>query len=1171
MSALVCGACGTPAVPGARFCFNCGAPLERAPELGEASAERRWVTVLFGDLSDFTAWAEDLDPERVGVVTDRLLAELARAVADVGGHVDKLTGDGIMAVFGAPTAHEDDPERAVRAAAQMQTAVRRLVEEESGGGRRLGLRVGLNTGEVLAGVQAHMSYTVVGDTVNTASRLADAASVGGVYAGRDTALATMPIASWRALAPLRLKGKREPVQAYELVGLRPPGSVRLGLGEEAPFVGREAELGLLVGRLTSVRERGVPGSVVVTGDAGVGKTRLAAELSRLAAELPRARVLWGRCTPYGAGRTLAPMAEWVRTACGVQEGESAEEAVERVRRTVARLEHPTHRQSVPANVADRLLGLLGLAARTPPAPRESAAPGAGSEPGDPVLDAVLALLQGLAAGGPLVLVLDDLQWAAPEMVTALAYVTGRLSGPVMVVCVGRSDVVSGEGLDPDWWRGLPAPELLPLAPLDEPAADRLLRAYLGGAELDAAARHLLLERSQGNPFFLAEVLHLLVDRGLLRREDDGWHLEGELPSEVLPAGVQAVLAARFDGLDATSKAVLRGAAVVGVRFSAAALLAIDPRPVGEVQAALETLVARGILASTGEDSASGPQFAFIHALARDVVYAAIPKAERARQHAAVAEWAEADLPGSRADVDSFVAAQAERAVALAVEMRLAPGDFAWRARALGFAALCRLGQVALSRDDDERAEVALNRALELVDGGVGESARLFALTARADARTAMRRFDEAEHDLAEPLRSADLGIRAGALVVLGEIRRLRGEEEPARQALVQALAMASDAGVDRITGEALRQLGMLDYFAGRLRQAEQRMRQALELSERVGDEHGVGWALQHLAWSATTRGDWDVAEQALGRAATVFGALDDEGGLSWCAGTEAFIRLLQGRFVEARTLAQGLMTVGEEMGEHWGVAACRTIDAYAAAELGDVAAARAEAARAHDDFVTLVDTWGQAMALIAEGVAARNAGKADRALEILQDAVTCSVEAKHPTTEALALSSLGYCHLDRGDPLEAAHAARAALETLGALDLEERALVGPKVLLAMALRQQGRAEEALPLLEEAARSTEEPSLIFPRRQALAHYAGALLELGRAADALATTNRALAVPAEDVRSRVVALRVLANCYQASGDLPAARYAVRQALALARSTEMEAEVPATERSAANLSVA
>src|SRR4051812_16043769 len=504
---LTCPVCGTPPVPGARFCHNCGAVLDAAG-VSDPTAERRIVTVLFGDLSDFTAWAEDLDPERVGVVTDRVLAALSRATVDMGGRVDKLTGDGIMAVFGAPTAHEDDAERAVRAAARMQTDVRRLMEEESGGGRRMGLRVGLNTGEVLAGVQAHLTYTVVGDTVNTASRLSDAAGVGAVFAGRETALATMSLASWRALPPLRLKGKREPVPAYELVGLRPPGAARLGLGDEAPFIGRDAEFGRLVGKLLDVVESGHPASIVVAGEAGVGKTRLGIELSRFATELPAARVLWGRCTPYGEGRDLAPVAEWVRTAAGIVDTDNPAMAEAKVRRTVARLSRSATDRPLPTSVADRLLALLGLLQSPPLAPRDTVAPGVVGVPRDPMVDAAGALLDALAVEGPLVLVVDDTQWAAPALLAAFGHLAAQLHGPVLHVSLGRSDLIGHE-----WWDRLPEPELLPLAPLDDTASERLLRAYLGGADLDDTAREVLLGRAQGNPFFLSELLHLLVDRG----------------------------------------------------------------------------------------------------------------------------------------------------------------------------------------------------------------------------------------------------------------------------------------------------------------------------------------------------------------------------------------------------------------------------------------------------------------------------------------------------------------------------------------------------------------------------------------------------------------------------------------------------------------------------------
>ncbi|MCW2680755.1 MAG: adenylate/guanylate cyclase, partial [Frankiales bacterium] len=645
---MTCPVCGTPTVPGARFCFACGAALPEGSG-SDGEAERRLVTVLFGDLSEFTSWSEDLDPERVGVVTDRVLATLAQAVTDFGGHVDKLTGDGLMAVFGAPTAHEDDAERAVRAAARMQTAVRRVVEEESGGGRRLGLRVGLNTGIVLAGIQAHLSYTVVGDTVNTASRLSDAAGVGAVFAGRDTALATMSIASWRSLPPLRLKGKREPVPAYELDGLRPASASRLGLGDEATMIGRDAELGLLMGRVLEVSDRDQPRSVLVTGDAGIGKTRLAQELSRFAGELPGARVLWGRCAPYGEGRDLTSVAEMVRTACGIGEADDAATARERVARTVARLEHPAYSGVVPRAMAERLRALLGLEPDAGGAPREAATPGV-PVGGDQVRQAVAALFTALAADGPLVLVTDDLHWATPVMLSGLLDVVAQTRGRVLLLGVGRPDMLelttaggrSSEGGGAAWWHGLPEVEVLPLLPLEESATERLLRAYLGtpSSEVDTSVRTALLSRAQGNPFFLAELLHLLVDRGALVRLEDRWVVTGELPDGVLPAGVRAVLAARIDGLDGKAKGVLRDAAVLGLRVTVEGLVAVgkasghgDP---AVVRSAVDVLVERRLLEADSDEGS----YRFGHTLVRDVAYAGLAKADRARRHAAAALFAQ---------------------------------------------------------------------------------------------------------------------------------------------------------------------------------------------------------------------------------------------------------------------------------------------------------------------------------------------------------------------------------------------------------------------------------------------------------------------------------------------------------------------------------------------------
>jgi class 3 adenylate cyclase/tetratricopeptide (TPR) repeat protein len=1134
--------------------------LEHSEQAGDPAAERRVVTVLFGDLSDFTAWSEDLDPERVGAVTDEVLGALTKAVTDFGGTIDKLTGDGVMAVFGAPAAHEDDTERAVRAAAQMQAEVRRLMAEESGGGRRMGLRVGLNTGEVLAGVQAALSYTVVGDTVNTASRLADAASVGSVYAGRATALSTMSIASWRALSPLRLKGKRERVPAYELVGLRPSGAARLDLGEEAPFIGRDAEFGRLVGRMLDVVDRGKPASVVVTGEAGVGKTRLAVELAHFAGELPHVRVLWGRCPPYGESRDLAAFADWVRTAVGITDSDDVEASISRVKRTVTRLAHPALRRPLNTSTADRLLALLGLVEWAPVGPRDTATPGGGETVIDPLAEAVIDLVNALGSEGPLLLVVDDAQWGTPSLLAALGRLAIEFHGPALFVTVGRSDLMAA-----DWWDQMPDLEVLPVVPLDEPASERLLRAYLGGAELDHETRELLLDRAQGNPFFLAEMLHLLVDRGLLRRDGDGWRLTGELPRGVLPAGVRAVLAARIDSLAPAARALLRDASVIGERFTAEMLRSLEPA-MGDgddpVIAALEELVARGIVQPIADGAEGAPQYTFTHGLARDVAYAGIPKAERARRHATVARWAIDGSTRAVGETDAFVASQAEQAVLLATEMRLPPKDPAWTVRDIGFGALERLGQATLARDDNLRAEALFGRALALADGHLDDAATAPVLVGRAAARVSLHRLDEAESDLERPLALRDQRMRAAALVVLGDVLRRRGEEGPAVEALVRALATASEAGYDRVAGEALRQLGMIEFLGGRFAAAEQHFEQALSLAERVGDRRGAGWALQHLAWSATTRGAYEIAEQRLGTAADVFSSLEDDGGLSWCAGTEAFVRLLQGRLEQARALAQGLLPLGQAVGDRWGVAACLTIDGLAAAELGQIQAATEAATAAYDGFHDLGDPWGESIALLAMGAALRAAGRQRRAIRRLDQAVARATESRQPVPAALALAMLAECRVELGDLAAAEAATDTALETLRSLEVLPGAIAGLQLVRAQVLRAKGDPAAAAALLRETL-AIPEGSLAFPRRRALACLTEALLDLDDPAGALDCARQSMAEPAQDVRSRGAALRAMTRALHAVGDLPAARFAARQAVALAGATEARNDLDAAQQ--------
>ncbi|GAA1699227.1 hypothetical protein GCM10009765_55790 [Fodinicola feengrottensis] len=1164
--------CGTVAVPGAHFCHACGAALPAAT-VG-VPTERRVVTVLFGDLSEFTAWSEQLDPERVGAVTDRVMAACAQAVTAFGGNVDKLVGDGIMAVFGAPVAHEDDPERAVRAALAMQRAVRRMVEDEVGGGRRLGLRVGLNTGEVAAGVQAALSYTVIGDTVNTAARLADAAGVGGVYAGAATQRATRDRAGWRRLPPLRLKGKREAVEAYELLGLRDAPGARPGLGDEAPFIGREAEMGRLAGRYLEVSDRESSHVVVITGDAGIGKTRLGTEFGRYAETTMSGCTLRVRCAAYGDGR-LGPLLRLVRQACGVEPDDTRAEMADRIRRTVDRLRAHADSRKDGTDLQSALEPLLALvgAAESPPRPTGMSAGSRppGTEARDIMPAAVANLLRAMSEETcPLVIVIDDAHNAPPPTAAALADVISRLDGSVLTLLLGRAELSRGSELPGRF----PDAEVTALAPLSGAASARLLRAYLGGGQLPSADQDRLLAIAQGNPFYLAELVALLVEQGALTGGSGGWQLKpGSLAGRLLSVDLAAVLTARIDSLPAGARAILRDAAVVGERIPVRALAVLRaeqsigvPLQLDRLPKDIAELVARRMLRPSNRGG-----YTFVTAFMRQAAYAGVGKTELAARHARLARWADALAPDdpelAGIERDTFVARHAEEALSLADAMRLAASSDPRTVVSIGVAALGRLATAAFADSQPAQAAALLDRAAALARDEM--PAELTLARARAWVRTS--RYAEALA-LAERLRqdtTADdadgQAIRMGALLVIGDAERAVGHLEEAAHAW-RTVANAC-GGPPEYETEALRRLGMLDYLTGHLADADERFVQAYQLSLSQHDRPGQGWALQNIAWSATSRGDFDRAEMALDRAATLFVDLRDVAGQSWVTGTEAFVRLLQGRLRQAGALAAEFLPYAERLGDEWGLAAVQMVDAYAAAELGELARADRQARVALRSFEQLDDAWGRSLALVVRGVVARDrcadpAALAGTAIPIFVEAVRIAEQAAHPLTFGVARTLLGYCKLDAGDAAAAEADARATLDLITPLQVTEAAAVGPVVLLARARRAQGDLDEAISLLTDVAKAAASPSLVFPRRQALAHYAAMLVDAGRAEEALSWAQRAGDVPAEDVRSRVVAARALAKALAATGATQLACEAMREACALAYSTEQVSERAATD---------
>ncbi|MEV4664291.1 adenylate/guanylate cyclase domain-containing protein [Micromonospora echinofusca] len=1190
---MTCPVCGTVAVPGARFCHNCGAALPAAATL--PAAERRVVTVLFGDLSDFTSWSEDLDPERVGAVTDRVLAALAGAVKTFGGHVDKLTGDGIMAVFGAPVAHEDDAERAVRAALSMQRAVRRVLDDERGGGAPLGLRVGLNTGDVIAGIQAAIEYTVIGDTVNTAARLADAAAVGAVYAGARTSAATRHVASWRALRPLRLKGKREPVEAYELLGLLDAPGTRSGLGDEAPFVGRETEIGRVAGRLAEVIDRAEPRVLLMTAEAGIGKSRFAAEVERLAAGYDvgagryaahtGARVLSVRCAAFGERRRLAPLADLVRAAVGLPGDPATALTRPAVEERLRRLGQRLSRSGEPAPIAtDQLLALLGYAELPGGAADQGEWGTAQPADADAVPNAVADLLTALAGEAPLVVVVDDLHDATAETIRALGVTLSRLTGPVLVLLLGRPELVRTAGA----LTRVADAEVHALPPLRGADAARLLTTYLGGGKLPQADADRLLATAQGNPFYLAELVTLLMERGALTAVAErnspspgSWRLvPGSLGSRLLSRDLAAVLAARIDALPAEARSVLRDAAVVGDTVPDGALEALreqragrDGRPAAvvavELERAVEELLQRRMLHRTRTG------YAFATPLMREAAYAGVSKAELAERHAALARWAAADplagagAPGGFTDAarDVFVAQHVERAATLADAVGLRPDAPARAVVGLGVAALggaarrsLQAGEPALAVEYAERAaELARDRA-PAADRVVHARA-LLQVGRPADALAFAEKIAANAGD--------ESAIRTSALLLAGQAHQTMGDQARAVACWQEALQVATAGGLPTLRASAMRRLGMADFIAGRLGQASSRLAASYQVSLQAQDRRGQAWSLQNLAWVTTTRGDFAGTDAVLGRAARLFAELKDPYGRAWLRGTTAFARLLAGRLREACRMAQVFLPFGERVGESWAVGTLRAVEAFATAELGELAEADRGARRAYREFAAASDDWGRGFALVVRGVVARGLGEPGHAADLLTDALSYAERTSHPLLTGMAGTLRGFVALDLGDCETAERDARSVLTAVEPHNPQAPAQVGPRVLLATARLAAGDSATAVGLLAPVATAAATvPSLLFSRRQTMARYASALLAHGQCEQALDWARRAVTAPSEDVRSQVVAASVLAEALAACGRHEEALACAEEAVRLAYATEQRSERRAADALRARL---
>ena len=752
----ICSSCGNESPDGFKFCGHCGAPLDDQPGAAE---ERKIVSVLFCDLVGFTATSEQQDPEDVRARLAPYHARLRQEIERYGATVEKFVGDAVMAVFGAPVAHEDDPERAVRAGLGMLEAIAELNEDQPG--LDLNVRVGINTGEAVVALGArpeHGEGFVTGDVVNTASRIQGAAPVNGVAVGEQTYRATSHVFEYQELAPVTLKGKAEPVSLWQATGIRDRFGRDRTRQYRTPFVGRELERPLLIGTFErAVQQRTVQLSTIV-GEPGVGKSRLVAELfSYIDAKPELVRWRQGRCLPYGEGITFWALGEIVKSEAGILESDSADVAGAKLDAAIPQEE--SERQWL----LQRLAPLVGIESATP-AER------------DELFAAWRRYLEGLAAAGPRVLVFEDLHWADEALLAFLEYlVEWSQEIPLLVICAARPELYERR---PGWGAGLRNAHTINLSPLSDQETAELVSHLVSTTTLGTALQRAIVERSGGNPLYAEEFVRLIADRGI---EPDG---------ALLPDSVQALIAARLDTLSPDRKSLLQDAAVLGKIFWAGALVEVGDRDPGEVELALHELALKELVRPARTSSMEGEtEHSFWHLLVRDVAYSQIPRADRARRHRAAAAWIEQKAGERVEDLADVLAYHYLQAIDLAEATGDAGQASELAAPARRFLALA--GERALGLDTTQ-AENRLAQALELTPSDDAQRPALLVRWAEAAFQAGKLR------DATEALEEAIPRLRA------------RSEQEAAARALQLRSRVALRLGEDQMVDLALQATELLE-------------------------------------------------------------------------------------------------------------------------------------------------------------------------------------------------------------------------------------------------------------------------------------------------------------------------------------------------------------------------
>jgi class 3 adenylate cyclase/tetratricopeptide (TPR) repeat protein len=997
-----CPACGSANREGARYCDACGSRLSAV----DVREQRKTVTVLFCDVTGSTALGERLDPESLRAVLARYFEVASATIERHGGTVEKFIGDAVMAVFGVPVLHEDDALRATRAGREIQGAIESLNGElERDFGTKLAVRIGVATGEVVTGTAERLA---TGDTVNVAARLEQAAQPGEVLLGAETLRLVRGAVQVEPVEPLAAKGKSAPLAAFRLVRVSDEAPAR---AHDAPFVGRERERRLLADAWERARAERAPHLFTLLGAAGVGKSRLAAEFL---AGIEDATVVRGRCPSYGEGITYWPVVEILVQLLGSEPADRLAEL------------------DLDETAASALLGLLGT----------------GEQPASPEVAAwaVRKLLEAVAESTPIVVQLDDLQWAEPALLDLVEHVADLSRGaPILLLCLARPDLLDRR---PSWGGGKLNATTALLEPLSGEESEQLVESLLRGESLAGDARARVVATSGGNPLFVEELLALLRERG-----------RGDLE---LPPTIQALLAARIDQLDPSERGVLERGSVEGEIFhrGAVEVLAGDE---ADVPARLVALVRKELVRPERAQLRGDDAYRFRHLLIRDAAYESLPKAVRTELHERFADWLEergADL----VELDEILGYHLEQAYRYRVE--LGPPDerserLAERARERLVAAAYRAGQ----RGDEYARASLVSRAVELAPAEAG--------TVRLRLRLAehllflgdvVRAADVAEEALSLARGAGDRGAELLAQWALLKQRYWMGTEDTSAELeafAAEAIPLFEQAGDDEGLVEAWRAIADVEFGRGRFADCLVAKRRALEHARRTGNtsearfllaEMGsslfygptaaaelLHWQEEHR-WLEPTRptmavvrgatlgllGRFDDGREAIGEAEDHGRELGVDGVLARAALERGELELLAGNTAEGVRQLRAACELIERLGRlsvlsTWAAELARALLALGCDDEAEGWSIRSEKLGAGDDLVTQV-LWRQTRARVLARRGEHDAARrlAAEAVE-LADSTDMLIQRGHALADLAEVLELG------GDVAGAAAALERAL------------------------------------------------------------------------------------------------------------------------------------------------